>query len=596
MATQQELLQALRNADAAGDTAAATRIAQLLKPGPEFRAVPDDTEIIPFEEPEWPKNQRELYPIGPSPEQFKERAGIILATAGSIAAPQFAIPSKLFQGAAAISGAGLGGATGEMLAGSPQNPLEPALKYGAAETAGQGVGKVIGDVLTPVTKEATDFFKKAQSLFDFAKKNDIPISSGALVPGMTQKIIQGGTDNFLPSRLVNDAYRGKMVTRMNELMGELPQKSGPVLGKEEAAEITMEAFQAASQAKLQMGKKLINEAIDSLPTGRETPIPIPNTKSTLEKILKESKDKTLRNFAELELANTDKSFRRAESLDAVKRQMRAALRNVKGTDKKFISELRTAVDEDFKAAGADLEKMKAADTFFKMNGELMDSPVARRLLSGNMTPAALTPSIFKAGNERFVKKLAKELPEETWDSLKAQNLANLFENFSEASDRLPGARVLTKGDQLVKWIESNKSVLEAAYDKETIEALTNFAELAKASSKDLAEFKKGGFDMGTLTTTGAMGGLGFGGIAEPTTLVFGGGMSLPIATEMMRPGGLLKTWLVKGWPKTKAAVNAGKSALRENLPEAEQFLIEAQKLGFREKADEAQGGLQGLMR
>lgn len=583
MATQQELLQALRNADAAGDTAAATRIAQLLKPGPEFRAVPDDAEIIPFEEPEWPQNQRELYPIGPSPEQFKERAGIILATAGSIAAPQFTIPSKLFQGAAAISGAGLGGATGEMLAGSPQNPLEPALKYGAAETAGQGVGKVIEKAATPIAKESVAFFEKAKKLFDFAKKNDIPISSGALVPGMTEKIIQGGTDNFLPSRLVNDAYRGKMVTRMNELMGEIPQKSGQVLGKEESAELTMDAFQAATQAKLQTGKKLINETLDALPSGKETPIKASNTQKVLSKILKESKDSRLRNFAELEMANLENGIRQAEALDTAKRQLRSALRNVKGTDKKFISELRGAIDEDFKVAGADMEKMKAADTFFKMNGELLDSPVARRMLQGNITPTALTANIFRTGNEQFIKKLSKELPEDTWNSLKAQNLANLLENFSEQSDRLPGARVLTKGDQLVKWIENNKSVLEAAYDKETIEALTNFAELAKASSKDIAEFKKGAFDLGSISTAGAFGTLKY---AEPGTLIFGGGTSMGIANEMMRPGGLLKTWLVKGWPKAKQGVGAVQRFLRSEIPEAEQFLIEAQKLGFREKAAE----------
>jgi hypothetical protein len=190
-----------------------------------------------------------------------------------------------------------------------------------------------------------------------------------------------------------------------------------------------------------------------------------------------------------------------------------------------------------------------------MNSEVFESPVAKSLASGNLTSSQITAQIFRAGNEKFIKKLSETLPEETWNSLKAQNLANLLENFSEQSDKIPGSRVLTKGDQLVKWIENNKNVLYSTYDVETIKAFENFAKLAKASKNEISEFNKGAFELGSLSLTGALGGMRY---SEPTSLVISTPLMMGIANEMMRPNGVLKQWLTTGLKGAKTAGEAAK--------------------------------------
>lgn len=560
MATKAEILQALRNADAAGDVEAATRLARLLKPMPEMSSVPDDYVID--EDPEFTAQQdpglfeRLFKPaggigeFGPPPltrEEGKATIGFLGATAGTAIAPQLTLPNLIAKGGAAIGGAGLGGATGEMLAdtvaGSPSNLVEDVLEYSAAETFGRGIGKAAEKALSPMASKMTD---QALKLLKFSQKEGIPIGAGALVPGMTEKIVRGGTDNFIPSRLVNQHYRQKLITRMNELMATLPENAGPVLGKEESSLITTEAFRAASNAKQAMAKNLRNEFLQSI--GPQTEIKATNTISKLKAIQSQAKDKSLRDFVELELATINKGSKTADELETTLNQINSI--RAKGADKKFLSEIREAVQADFKAAGADMEKLSNSSNFFKMNSELLSNPVARRLMKENMSSSQMTAQIFRAGNEGFVKKLGKELPPETWDSLRAQNLANLFENFSKESDRIPGVRVLTDGDKLLKWIENNKTILDAAYDPQTVEALENFAQLAKASKSEIANFNN---DLGMFSSAlnlGALGGgaysAGVGSYAEPVSLVITTPVMMGIAKSMMNPNGWVKQWLTTG--------------------------------------------------
>lgn len=588
MATQAEILQALRNADAAGDTESATRLARLLKPMPEMSSVPDNAFIN--EDPEFQAQEdpgilsRLFNPpggigeAGPPPltsEEGKSLLGMVAATGGAAVAPALAVPATLskakflgpvasfFTKNAAKAGAsGVAGAAGETSAEltqgkeiDPSQVAQTAAEYGAAELGGAAVGKVAEKALAPAAGKITE---QAKKLLKFAQKEQIPISAGALVPGMTEKIIKGGTDNFVPSRLVNQHYRGKMIARMNELMSEIPEGAGKVLGKEESSLITTEAFRAASNAKQATAKRLREEFLGTV--GHATPVTVKNTESLLNKISPQVKDPALREFIEVELASITKGVKSAEMLEQSLNQLGSV--RAKGADKKYLTKIREAIQDDFKAVGADMEKLSSANNFFVMNSELLSNPIARRLMKENLTSQQMTAQIFRAGNESFVKQLSKELPAETWDSLKAQNLANLLENFSEQSDKLPGARVLTKGDQLVKWIENNKSILNEAYDPQTVEALENFAQLAKASKGEIANYGK---DLGMFSSALNLGGLSGAAYAEPTTLVISTPALMGIAKSMMNPDGWVKQWLTTGLKGAKTIEETAKLGGRASV-------------------------------
>jgi hypothetical protein len=584
MATQADILQALRNADAAGDAEAATRLARLLrpeKPMPEMRSVPDDAvidESPEFQAQEDPGILSRLFnppggigEAGAPPltsEEGKSLLGTVAATGGALAAPYLAVPAMLskakflgpvasfFTKNAAKAGvSGVSGSTGETAADvvqgneiDPSQMVETAAEYGAAELGGEVVSKVAGKVLAPAANKITE---QAKKLLTFAKKENIPISAGVLVPGMTEKILQGSTDNFIPSRLVNQAYRGKLITRMNELMSEIPEGVGPVLGKEESSLITTEAFRAASNAKQANAKRLRNEFLETI--GPSTVVPVKSTEALLKKISPQVKDPALREFIEVELASISKGAKSAEQLEQTLNQIGAI--RAKGADKKYLTEIREAAQADFKDAGADMEKLSNSSNFFKMNSELLSNPTARRLMKENLTSQQMTAQIFRSGNEGFIKQLGKELPPQTWNSLRAQNLANLLENFSEQSDKMPGARILTKGDQLVKWIENNQSVLKEAYDPQTIEALENFAQLAKASKGETANYGRDMSNFGAMANLGALGGVGY---TEPTSLAFTTATMPLIAMSMMKPDGIVKQWLTTGLKGAKTAGEAAK--------------------------------------
>ena len=490
-----------------------------------------------------------------TPDEWKTTAGVVGSTAGALLLPELAIPAALSKVPAVggalsfigrnipkIFGAGVGGAGGETAADVAQgNEIDPAqmgetaAEYGASELAGSGIGKLAEKALAPVANAITPQIKK---LLEFTKKEKIPISAGALVPGMIEKIIKGGTDNFIPSRLVNHYYRSKLVTRMNELMSEIPEGVGQVLGKEESSIITTEAFRAASNSKLAKAKRLRTEFLDTV--GPATVVPVKNTEALLKKISPQVKDPALREFIEVELASITKGAKSAEQLEQTLNQIGSI--RAKGADKKYLTEIREAAQKDFAGVGADMEKLSHSSNFFKMNSELLSSRAAKRIMKENLTSSQLTAEIFRSGNEGFIKQLSKEMPKETWDSLRAQNLANQFENFSTLSDKAPGVRIID-GDRLFKWIENNRASLDAAYDKETIEAFENLAALSKAAKSDISEFNKGAIDLGSLAGTGTFGGLKY---SEPVTVAVGGGGLMVIANEMMRPNGIIKQWLTTG--------------------------------------------------
>ncbi len=576
MATQADILQALKNADAAGDKEAATRFAQMLRPqAPEPDLLGKAEKAYAPEG--WPSYGEfvagAVKPTGRfnalknvavntpgflkslNPQEQKELAGVAASTIGSFVAPQLAIPaflskakfaapllSFLTKNAAKVGASGAGGAGGELAADVAQGndvslgeTAETALEYGGAELVGSGIAKAAEKALAPAAGQMTD---QARKLLEFAKKEKIPLSAGALVPGMTEKIVRGSTDNFIPSRLLNNHYRGKMISRMNELMSEIPEGAGQVLGKEESSLITTESFRTAANTKQAMGKRLREEFLDTV--GRETVVPVKNTEALLRKISPQVKDPALREFIEVELASITKGTKSADQLEQTLNQIGSI--RAKGADKKYLTQIREAAQDDFKAVGADMEKLSNSSNFFKMNSELLSNPTARRLMKENLTSQQMTAQIFRAGNEGFIKQLGKELPKETWDSLKAQNLANLLENFSTQSDKVQGARILDKGDQLVKWIENNQTVLKEAYDPQTIEALENFAQLAKASKGEISAFNR---DLSMLGNANLAAGAG-AAYLEPTTLVISTPALLAISRSMMNPDGIIKQWLTTG--------------------------------------------------
>ncbi len=505
-----------------------------------------------------PQEQEQIRQTG------REALPVVGATIGSVMAPPLALPAALsrlgavgkvaapfVENAPSILGAFTGGAVGGAgRAATAEGPvtagdvaseaLEAGLREGVGETVGVGAGALLSKVLAPFGKALSD---KTQDVMAFAKEKNIPLPPSASRPSLAAKAIEGGTDAFLPSRLVNDRYRKVAVVRFNQLMTEIPQEVGPLKGNDEIAQETLREFQRIFTGKEAEGKRLADEFLQGI--GHNTEVPVTKTLETLKEIQKNAADPSLREFVQTKLQTTfaDAKAITASDLETTLRQVGKV--KPKG-DTKFLEKLRNAIKADFGEAGADMSKLAGSNEAFKENIGLLASQTAKQLKAASakgFTPPALTVKIFKSGNEGFVKALEKELSPEVWDSLRAQNLANMIDNAATESKRMLGLKVID-GDKLEKIIKNNRSVLEVAYknNPETLKALDNLAALAKASKGNLAQFEKG------LSSNAFTGNLALGGgaaYADPVMLVAGSTGSMLLAKSMMK--GTMNKWLTTGF-------------------------------------------------
>lgn len=519
-----------------------------------------------------PANEENFIPDKPlTPEDVQTERGVsggsafeaifppALATAGAVFAPQTRFPQLAGVAGQAISGlarnlpkigaAGVGGGAGEASVEAARGgDLEDVAIAGAegakdfvlAETAGLGAGAVLEKTLRPFAGKITEQSKK---LLEFAKEKNIPASIDAFIPGMTQKLLKGGTDNFLPSRLANDVFRRKAVKRMNNIMQEAIDEVGPVADKETVDILVTEGFQSAVKSKRATAINLANNFVNDI--GAETVIKLNKTAPLFKKISKNAKNQELLNFIEAEKGLINKGSKTAEGLELTLRQLSGSLKRVKGRDQKFIGEIRKAIKEDFKSAGANMEKLKKSDQFFSQHAGMLQGSTARRLEKGSVSPDALTAQIFKRENRALIKSLQSELDPNTWQMLKARNLANVIDS-ATAETSMMGVKAITKPDSILRQIRNNRDLYQEIYGKETVKALENLGNLAKASADDIKKIKDGvlsNLGFSPLALTGAFGALVTN---DPTTLTLGAAGSIPLAISMMRPNGLMKRYLTTG--------------------------------------------------
>ena len=501
---------------------------------------------------------------GPTPGAFMAKEFVTdpaaMATAASVAVPPAGLPAQLLSRSpilkdifanmatkipAAAGGGAIAGGTDAAIEGGdiPGQALESGLDMAGAEALGIGVLGGARKLFNPFAGRMTE---ESSDLMTAAREEGIPLMPSSINPSIPAKIIEGGSDTFIASKLTNDLYRKKTITQLNRMMAEIPQEIGPVPGREVAAQVTEDAFKNVLDLKMSTAKRLSTEFLEDL--GRDKAVKIANTKKVLDDILVRSKNKDLRGFAELELNRIAGSKTlKAEELEETLRQIGQATKKVRGRDSAIISELRDAIKNDFKAAGADMGKLTKANQFFASNAALMKEggQIASMLKAGRLPPAALTVRIFRSGNEDFIRSLKNELPEEAWDTLRAQNIANLLENASKESDRLPGFRILTNTNKLEKALSDNRQAFEAAYDADTMKAIDRFVMLAKAGSKDVGKFERG-LDALNLGSAGAFVPSLAKGAADPSVIV-GTASSMAVGMSLIKPDGVLKRWLTTGF-------------------------------------------------
>lgn len=482
------------------------------------------------------------------------------ATLGSMAMPQVAVPKLLNQAPGLIksmaanvpkimgAGGGAGAAGGD--------PVE-AMK---GEATGVVAINALQKVFSPFKGRLTD---EAKELIKFSRDNKIPISPSSLNPGLTAKAMQGGADWLLPGRLVNRAFRNKMVTRFNDLIAK---ETSAAPGRDIAADVVQDEFGNIVKGLRGKAKSSADKFIGSLPEGGDTGIAINGTKAKLLDIKRNFKQKGIKDFVDAELSATSGTIKTADELDTLYKEI-GQIKGVRGKAKLALDELKTAIEQDFKASGADLSLFKKSNQDFAKSFKLTSNKVLKDLADGVTHPKALTVRVFSASNPNAIdniKKLKGTLSPEVWEQLKAQNIANLIDNFSTASTQLPGVKVITKGEKLADWVADNRKVLEAAYTPEQVKALENFSKLAKAAKVDISKFEKDLTGLATFNTALAGGGI-FAGM--DASLIVAGGGSIPMAFSMMNPNGVLNKWLTTGLQvnrPTQEALRLGGRAVFQN--------------------------------
>lgn len=515
----------------------------------------------------------QLMPGAESVKWAADNPEVVAATAGSLLAPEIAAPaavakfgplvSQFFsQTAARVPAAFMGGTAGReagrqigSVETDPKAELSDILldnlaaggRMAAAETTGAMISPLLTKTFAPGAASLTP---QSKELLAFARERKLPASPSAFSPNLTAKAIEGGADTFFPSRLVDDAYRGRMVRRFNQLMTEIPQEVGEIQGNKvisPKAILEIDDFLKTSKAA---GGELSEKFINAV--GQDTVVATKNTSDLFKQIKRVATDDSLVGWIDKKV----KQFKRG---DVTAAELEEALRQVAKikpqADQKWLEPIREAIKKDFADAGAPMEKLAESGKAFKENFALTSGKFQRQLqaeMAAGGDGTGLTVNLFRKGNEAFVNALAKEsqkgggkISKGTWDSLLAQNLQNMILNASRESTKLGGFRVID-GVKLEKILDANESILNVAYKNhpQTIAAMRNLARLAKSTKPDVDEFEKG---MGDVVKGGNIAGIAAAFLKNPAGLLIGTATAPLLAMELMRPGGTAKRWLTTGF-------------------------------------------------
>jgi len=507
-----------------------------------------------------------------TPRELAEGLAFTGATVGSILAPQMAVPAAaaklgplitgpkfgLLTNLPKIFGAGVGGGLGEAVGEATTEPDASLTdvgvagakgfgKFAAFEAGGLGAAKILGKVLKPVAGKMSDAGK---ALIEFTKREKLPLAPSAALPGTFNRVMEGGSELFAPGKLVNQHFRKKMAIGINRLINEVPESVGQIRGAEESANIARQAFTELVEGTERQAKTLANNFLSSVPEGGiAAQVPIKTFKPLLNNIKVQAKSRALKNFVETELEQIGKGVtKNATDLETSMRQLGGI--NIRGVDRKFITQLRNAIKQDFGNAGADMQLLDDANRFFQKSRGLTASRVAKQIKinpdrPGGIPNTKLTVRVFNSGNEGLVKSLRENLPKDVYDDFAAQNLANMFDNFTVPSEKLPMVRILSP-----RWAKAYKDirpVFEAGYDPQTIQALDNLAAFVEKTSADVAKFEK--FSVGELaklTELNVGAGIGAHFAGGSGLVIVPAGVSPFMARSLMAPNGLMKKWLTTG--------------------------------------------------
>lgn len=544
---------------------------------PEAKPIPPTlTERLFAQGGNLPGQPRTLMPGAESLQWVEKNPDVALATAASVFAPELPIAyntavrlgphltgaaRQILQIPYAFGGGTAGGAIKELNNANPQtemsdmilNSLKSGSEQATAQTLGVGVGPILGKIFAPGLSSMTP---ESEALLNFAKEKNIPALPSTFSPNNTAKALESTTDAFFPSRLVNDAYRKKATIRFNQLMTELPEEVGPIQGNKVITPQALDEIGSFLDAKSQAGKELSKDFINII--GPTKVVPTTNTNAVLSDIKRTATDENLLKWI------TTKQAQLASG-DVTAKELETGLRQVGGikpqSDKHFLEDIRSAIKEDFQAAGAPMEKLAASNQAFKENYALISNKMRKALnedlATGNGTK--LTVELFRDSNTSFIKSLAEEaakkdglLSKETWESLKAQNLQNMIMNASKPNTKVMGLQTID-GPKLTKMIAANRGALEAAHadNPGTLEALDNLARLATATGSDTAAFEKGfgeALKAGNFATLLSAGGAALAGHVGPAVGLISGTATAPfLAKSMMNPNGWAKRWLTTGF-------------------------------------------------
>ncbi|MDD5189444.1 MAG: hypothetical protein PHE50_00195 [Dehalococcoidales bacterium] len=514
---------------------------------------------------------------------------MMMATIGSLAAPQVVIPATLARtlgpGLTAvlsqvgrIPAAGLGGFTGRVIGEQQQNPqqglLDTLAKGGQSgaeaaifETGGTMAAPMIAKAMAPFAGSMDDVSKAMKS---YAESKGIPLSPSAYKPSLVAKGFENTLDEFLPSRIVDDAYRKKAIVRFNQLASkeipELVTKVKPSNIVNEAAQKEFGRILKESESKAIGGaNKFLSEI------GAETPVNVAKTEDLLKKIVADAQDESLKKFATDKLKRIgDASSISADSLETMLRQVGKI--NPK-QDTKFLEKLRGVIKEDFQRAGGNMELLQESNEAFKEMLGALKGKHAKSMMAatkkGDAIPS-ITRDIFRSDNLPLVNFVKKNMSPEVFDDLLTENLSLMLKDSAltgpkgatmlKKSARLPG-QLIYDGEKLKTIIQRNMPILKEAYDPKVISALNNFAELNSYAAKDIAKFEQG-LDKTMQGFQGA--GLIGSFIHSPVATTTGTAGSALIAKTLMNPKGILNNWLTTGLS-----------------PSAQRFTNEALRIGGR---------------
>ena len=496
-------------------------------------------------------------------------APIALATAGSVLAPQFAIPLRLAAAAprlAPLIASFLGGTAGGAAGGGVEAAIEGrpvvegAKRRGGEAALGEAIGGPIGLGLGAGVRAAFGrAVPGAQQAVEFAAKEGLPISPADIFPGKLTKGVQKVADSV-------GLGRAKKIEEIFKMTDGDPSPVLARIASQESSDILSDLPRLSSEATRiiggelepgKLGKLVIDDKVEAAFKrftdaigGNKVTTHAPIIQDKLREVLGAERaldiqEEGIVNFAEKFLSRLEGGVT-PEVLFETRKRLEKLAPKKGGQAGRRVGEIRDAFKAQFVELADDpkaLGLLSEANFVLTFRGALKGkegAAIRKAVTEGN--EQGVIRGLFASKDSSLLNGFKSQLSDDQFRALLAGNLTDML--------RVSAKDNFLRGDILKNRLDSMPKFQRKLYSPDTLKAMENLAELARLSKSVTGQGPKDIFQ--TIVQGSLIGSAGFipGDIPfapdQPEEQAAAAAGAVVVARMLMNPKSRLTQFLLTG--------------------------------------------------